>query len=1100
MVQIEPLSKTENAMTCWFALAVVTLLAITAAPNAQTPNRVDDQSRLGYYRYPALHANTLVFVAEGDLWQVSADGGSARRLTSHPDLEYRPAVSPDGRLLAFSGRYEGATEVYVMPLDGGLPRRVTFNGDGSFVVGWTPDGKVLFTTRAFSTLPELELATVDPQSYAIERIPLAQAYDGSFTPDGATLFFTRFPWSGSYTKRYRGGMTQSVWRFAAGDPEATEITSPSDNTSRTPMWHDNRVFFVSDRDGMMNIWSMDPSGSEPRQHTFHTDWDVKNPSLSHGKIAYQLGADLHLYDIQSASDTKLDIRLISDFDQLRERWIDKPMDYVTAASVSPTGDRVAFTARGQVFVAPVNKGRLIRVTHNDAVRYRDARFMPDGKTLLALSDESGEVEFWTLPANGSGENIQLTDNGSVLRFEGIPSPDGKQVAFLDKDNKLWTFDLDRRRHTMVDSSPRWSPSAPAWSPDSRWIAYTRESGALLWQARVYNVVSGDSFDITSDRYDDGAPVFSPDGKWLYFLSNRHQSSLVSHPWESRQPFPFLDKQTKIFMIPLTKDLVSPFEPPTELTEKKKSENSNDSVVTVAIDPNGILERILEVPVPPGNYNSLTVNEKQLFWLSWDSGNESSRTLKSISIAHDDPEVKTLMDGVSSYEMSLDGKKLMIRKGSDTYVIDASSTVPSDLSKSKVNIAGWKFSFNPRLQWRQMFIDAWRLERDYFYDRSMHGVDWHKVRDKYLPLVDRITDRHELSDLISEMVSELSSLHIYVYGGDMREGSGQIPVASLGAVTVRDDKAGGYRVEYIYQSDPDEPSTRAPLSRPTVVVNPGDIITAVNGVPTLSVPALDMLLRDQAGKQVLLGVLSPGQKEPRSVIVEPVGNSAADDLRYRDWEYSRRLRVEHQSGRQIGYVHLRAMGKSDYGQWARDFYPVIERQGLIIDARHNNGGNIDSWILTSLLRHPWLYWVGRVGEPYPNMQSSFAGHVVVLCDQHTVSDGEMFTEGIRRLGLGTIIGARTLGAEIWLSSSNVLVDRGIATAAESGVYGPEGEWLIEGVGVIPDIEVDNLPHATFNGADAQLDSAVAFLKRKIAEEPVTVPRPPDYPDKSFRNNR
>ncbi|MCB2229542.1 PDZ domain-containing protein [bacterium] len=1088
---------TRLITACLLAL-LIPLTAASQFNQQDTEPRSSDLGRLGYYRYPALHGNTLVFVAEGDLWRVSADGGQARRLTSHPGLEYRPAISPDGRFLAFSGNYEGSTEVYYMPIDGGLPQRLTFNGDGSYVDGWTPDGKVLFTTAAFATLPEMELATVELKSARMERVPLAQAFEGSYGDDGS-LFFTRFPPNGSHTKRYRGGKAQSIWRFAKGDDEAVNMTRDFDGTNRTPMCFNGRLYFVSDRDGMKNIWSMAQAGGELKQHTFHTDFDIKGASLSEGRIAYQLGADLHIYDIKANTDKKLRISLLSDFDQRREQWVDKPMDYVTAAGPSPDGDRVVFTARGQLFVAPVNKGRLVRVTHHDNVRFRDARFMPDGKTLLALSDSSGEVEFWTLPANGVGVQTQLTDNKSVLKFEGFPSPDGKHIAYTDKDNKVWVYSLENKQHALVDSSPRWSPSAPSWSPDSKWIAYTREAGAILWRAYIYNVETKKNIPVTSGRYDDDRPVWSPDGKWLYLISYRNESPVTTHPWQTRQPFPYLDNQTELFAIPLVDGLLSPFEPATEVTAEDTTAEKNDSTVTVTVDPDGIIERIVKVPVPAGNYGSLSINGSHLFWLSWESDNRSNRSLKALAIGSDDPEVKNLMDGVSSYELSADGKKLMVRKGNDTYVIDASSTAPSDLSKSQVNITGWTFSFDPRREWRQMFIDAWRLERDYFYDKNMHGVNWQKMRTKYLPLVDRVTDRYELSDILGEMISELSSLHMYVYGGDMRSGEDNIAAASLGALLSRDDKAGGYLVDYIYRTDPDLPSDRAPFDLPTVDINEGDVITQVNGVSTLSVTGIELLLREQVGKQVLLTV-KPKNGDLRQVIVQPISTRAADDLRYRDWEYTRRLQVEKESDNEIGYVHLRAMGSNDYAQWAREFFPIIEKEGLIIDARHNNGGNIDSWILTSLLRHPWLYWVGRVGEPYPNMQGSFNGHIAILCNQYTVSDGEMLTEGIRRLGLGTIIGTRTLGAEIWLSSSNFLVDRGIATAAESGVYGPEGAWLIEGVGVIPDIEVDNLPHATFNGNDAQLKRAIEYLKQKIEEEPVTVPQPPRYPNKSFKNNR
>jgi tricorn protease len=378
---------------------------------------------------------------------------------------------------------------------------------------------------------------------------------------------------------------------------------------------------------------------------------------------------------------------------------------------------------------------------------------------------------------------------------------------------------------------------------------------------------------------------------------------------------------------------------------------------------------------------------------------------------------------------------------------------------------------------------------------MNGVDWKAMRAHYAPLIERVTDRAELSDVLAQMVGELSALHIFVYGGDMRRGNDVVLPASLGARLARDEARGGYRVDHIYRSDPDEPRALAPLARYGVGIQEGDVITAVNGTPTLSVPDIGALLRDQADKQVLLRVRTSTGPE-REAVVTPITQGRETQLRYTEWEYTRRLAVEEKGRGDIGYVHLRAMGGNDIAQWARDFYPVFDRQGLIVDARHNNGGNIDSWVLEKLMRKAWFYWQARVGEPTWNMQYAFRGHVVVLTDENTASDGEAFAEGFRRLGLGKVIGTRTWGGEIWLSSSNVLVDRGIATAAETGVYGPEGKWLIEGHGVDPDIIVDNEPHATFEGKDAQLDAAIAYLQQEIKLHPVPVPPPPPYPNKSL----
>ena len=392
----------------------------------------------------------------------------------------------------------------------------------------------------------------------------------------------------------------------------------------------------------------------------------------------------------------------------------------------------------------------------------------------------------------------------------------------------------------------------------------------------------------------------------------------------------------------------------------------------------------------------------------------------------------------------------------------------------------------------MFVEAWRLERDYFYDRGMHGNDWPAILRQYQPLVDRVTDRDELSDLLAQMVSHLSALHTFVYGGELRRGRDPVSLASLGAALVRDSAGGGWRVAHVYRSDPDYPSQLSPLARPDVAVREGDVIQMIDGVATLGVASPAALLRNQAGRPVRLRVKPAGAAASRDVIVTPIGDARAASLRYDDWEYSRRLAVDSAGHDSIGYVHLRAMGSGDVAQWFRDYYPVFNRQGLIVDVRHNRGGNIDSWILGRLLRKAWMFWQDRVGNPYWNMQWAFRGHLVLLVDEWTASDGEAFSEGFRRLGLGRIIGTRTWGGEIWLSSDNVLVDRGIATAAESGVYGPEGAWLVEGHGVDPDTVVDDLPHATFGGGDAQLDAAIGYLRREIREHPVPVPPAPAYP--------
>lgn len=1074
---------------------------------------VHNGGALGYYRYPAINGDCIIFTAEGDLWRVGIAGGLAQRLTTHDGIESHAAISPDGALVAFSAQYEGPTEVYAMPVHGGRPRRLTYEDEEALVAGWTPDGRILYATKRYSTAPNTQLGLLDSNSGAREMIPLHQAANGCYDAAGETLYFTRLPFQGSHTKRYTGGTAQNIWKFAAGAEEATALTADYAGASKDPMWHNGRIYFATDRDGTMNIWSMDEQGGSLQQHTFHKGWDVKTPAQHNGRIVYQLGADLYLLDVTGGETTRLDIFLASDFDQTRRRWVKRPLDYLDDWDCSPDGDRLTLTARGRIFTAPVSAGRLVEVTPEDGVRYRNGRFLPDGQSLVALSDASGELEFVRLPADGVGAPQPLTTDGDVFRFAPQPSPDGKWLAYADKNQRLWLLHLESGAQRRIAESQMERLYHYTWSPDSRWLAYVEEAENMYPQIKIYGVEDESTTAVTSDRVDSYSPVWSPDGKWLYFLSDRAFESWVSSPWGPRQPDPYFAKTTRIYMLALQKGERSPFQPldelyQAELAARKKENNGNNSnskngvengekngETAVVIDFDGIAGRLLEVPLPPGNYNSMAVNKKALFWVESQTGPKAKHSLMGMEIKHDDPEPQRLAYDIKGYTLSANGEKLFVQQKHHFYQFEASGKSPKPEEKKKVNLDRWTFAVDLRQEWRQMFIEAWRLERDYFYDRNLHGLDWPALLQKHLPLVERVTDRDELNDLLAQMVGELSALHTFVQMGDRRTGRDVIRLGSLGAVWQRDEAAGGYRINHIYRAEPDYPERQAPLARPGVDVVEGEVITAVNGAPLLSIEHPALLLHNQAGRQVRIRVASPDGSS-REVIVVPITTAQENGLRYDEWEYTNRLFVEEQSEQQIGYVHVRAMGGDNYAEWAQNFYPVFDRSGLIIDMRYNRGGNIDSWILGKLLRRAWFYWQPRIGRPSWNMQYAFRGHMVVLCNEWTASDGEAFTEGFRRLGLGKVIGTRTWGGEIWLSRNTWLVDKGIATAAQIGVYSPEGEWLIEGHGVEPDIVVDNLPHATYLGQDAQLETAVNHLLALIAENPVPVPQPPPHPDKSF----
>ena len=1116
-----PIAKLRRA---FILAATVLLLGLPLNADNASPTRP------GYYRFPAIHGDTVIFTAEGDLWSVSVKGGPARRLTSSPGQEINAAISPDGRTVAFSADYEGPLDVYTMPVDGGLPQRRTWDA-GAIVAGWTPDGRVLFRTRRYSTLPDPKLVAVDANGQR-EVFPLSQSSEGAFTPEGKSLFFTRLPWQGSSTKRYQGGTAENIWRYDSGT-EAVLLTPDYVGTSHNPMFWNSRVYFLSDRDGTMNVFSMDAQGQDVKQFTHHRGFDVQSASLSEGRIVYQCGADLWLLDLNTNQDAIIPIMLVSDFDQLRDHWVKKPLDYLTMAQISPDGTSAVFTARGEVFVLPAApSGRIVKVAGDSAIRFREARYTADGKSIIALSTASGETEFWKYPAKGIGKPEQLTKDAKVLRWDGVPSPDDHWFAHRNKDQQLWLLDLKTKADIMIAQSMNGDFSDLAWSPDSQWLAYAETSNNTFDQIKVLNANTGRIQVLTSDRYNSGSPAWSSDGKWLYFLSDRMLKTTVRAPWGSRQPDPYFDRSMKVYELALTPGLRSPFAPVDELhpekpeksEEKKtakpddKKEEKNDAKSkkaaddkksaeekkpppVVNIDFTDIAARLNDVPVPAGNYSALEATEKRLCWLDRNEALPPKRALQCVDIANKGDAPETILADVKTYELSADRKKILLWKDSDFLIFD-SDVKPSALAdskaygKAKIDMSRWTILTNPRAEFRGMFLDAWRLERDYFYDRNMHGVNWPEVRDRYLPLVDRVADREELNDVLAQMVGELSALHIFVVGGDAREPGDHVDIATLGATLRRDEKAGGDVVEHIYLHDPDLPDQAPPFARPDSLVHEGEIIQSVDGADVLSVSDERVLLRGKAGRKVLLQVKSQAG-QTREVLVTPISERDERNFRYAEWEYSRRRKVETDSQSHIGYVHLRAMGSEDIAEWARGYYPVFDRQGLIIDVRHNNGGNIDSWILAKLLRQAWFFWQPRIGHPFANMQYAFRGHIVVLCDQDTASDGEAFSEGIRRLNLGKIIGMRTWGGEVWLSFSNFLADQGIASAAEIGVYGPEGKWLIEGHGVDPDVIVDNLPHATFAGSDAQLDAAIKYLQDEIKKDPRPVPPAPPYPVKAFK---
>ena len=1109
----------ETSMrTVLSALALTAIIAIPSTAVAQE----------GYFRMPAHRGDKVFFVAEGDIWSAPLNGGKAQRLTTHTGQETRPVVSPDGKWLAFSASYEGQNDAYVMPVDGGLPKRIGFEGGSP--IGWTPKGDVIYVcTTSRGPSSQRILVQVNPNTLARTPLPLADANDGCMDDSGKYLYFIRMGihMMNDNARNYRGGAMAELWRYEVGtNNEAVKIDIKGQ--AKRPMWWRDRLYFIGDSDGCDNIWSIKPDGSDLVQVTKHKDWEVRYAYLSEGKITYQLGADIHLLDLSNNQDRIVKIDLVSDFDQMRIRSI-RAMSYLNNTSFAPTGEKIAFTARGNVTVAAPQNLRRVDVAVPKGSRVTSATLSKDGKWVYAFNDSNGEKQIWRYPADGTVRAEAMTTDRGIDRGAMYLSPDGEYMAHTDRGGKVWLLNLSNKQNQLIDSNNYGANPSVTWSTDSKTIALQRPNSIVRSnQIVLYSMETKQKVQVTSDKYESSSPAFSPDGKWLYFLSNRHFQVVNGSPWGDRNMGPYFDRRTKVYAVALQEGNEFPFTPKTELdaapAESPRPEardggtpagqgrdsgggqrENRPAAPLPAIQWAGLAERIFEVPLPPSNYSNLNVDARRLYFMERETGGASMKTLE---IGNNTPRAEVFMANVTSYSMSLDGRKLLItRRGgggaqggrgaqgggqeAEYLILDTAARAPQDVSRFVVRISDWNITADPRAEWRQMFYDAWRMHRDRFYDAKLRGVNWEALRRKYEPLLDRITDRNELSDVLAQMMGELGAMHSQVRAGDQRSITDSWAQSYLGAILEKTTE--GYRIEHIYRTEIELPNEAGPLAKPGLNVKEGDIITSINGRPVLEARHISDLLNNRAGQQTLLG-LKRGQTELKPIIVTPVNGGQNTTLRYTDWEEKNRQQVEKASDGNIGYLHLRAMGGTDINTFAREYYANAERAGLIIDVRRNNGGNIDSWVIEKLLRRAWSFWTTPTGNYRgANMQQTFRGHLVVLIDEYTYSDGETFAEGIKQLGLGPVVGRRTSGAGAWLTDSNGLVDGGMIRVAEWPQFSTkDGSWLIEGVGVTPDHDVVNLPFETFNGRDRQLETAIRLLQEKLKSEPITELKPKGIP--------
>lgn len=1050
------------------------------------------QAAEGYYRSPTLHNQQIIFTAEGDLWQASTENADARRITSHLAEETQAIISPDGKYLAFVANYEGANEIYSMPLAGGSAQRLSFENSNVKIQQWLSDGRILYSTDSgIGPTHYWTLKTVDPKSLQRETIPLADASAGSIDESSNQLFFTRFGVSlyGDNTKVYRGGAMGELWRWQMGsEQEAVLLSKNHQGNISQPMYYQNRVYFISDADGNSNIWSVDAQGKEFRQHSFYKDWRIGRASMSDGQIVYQLGADLHLFNVTDNTTKPVNLALASDSVQQRERWLDKPLNYLTSAyyqSQTENSQSAAITARGQIVISSTGSRRLVQVDTPANSRSREAILSKDGNWVYAINDASGENEIWRFAADGSKNHSQLTKNSADHRWQLSLSPDGNYIAHDDKAGDLWLFDIKNGKNTKIYTGGIGLRPYDdlSWSADSQLLTFTfNPANAERVRVGLYSLADKKSELITSDKYNSFSSAISPDGLWLYFVSDRKLVATPSSPWGDRNMGAMFGKRNEIYAVSLKQQACFAFRPEQEIDscDDKAAQKSREGKKSTLVDWDGIQQRLWQVPIAAGNYYKLAANDSRLYML--DSAGRS-RSLKQVEFSRTDAKVETYAPEVADYQLANDGKSIFIRQptkagNAGMLVVGAGAKLPNELKHNYLNINSWQLALSPKDEWQQMFVDAWRMHRDFLFDKGMRGLDWQASKEKYQPLVDRVTDRYELDDVFGQMMGELNALHSQVRGGDYRKEDVQPKMANLGARFVTDKS--GLKVDHIYHSDPEVLAMLSPLAKPGVNITEGDVITAVNGVKINNETDLVQQLRNQDGKQVLLNV-KRGKNTWQTVAI-PTGNDSY--LRYQDWVWHNQQKVTEQSNNEFGYLHLYAMGANDIANFAREFYANYDKKGLIIDVRRNRGGNIDSWIIEKLLRKAWAFWQPTQGSAYTNMQQTFRGHLVVLTDQLTYSDGETFSAGVKTLGLAPLVGKRTSGAGVWLSGRNSLSDNGMARVAETAQYAMDGSWIIEGYGVSPDIEVDNMPYATYQGADAQLQHAVDYLTKKLFQAPIT----------------
>jgi tricorn protease len=1064
------------------------------------------QTEARLLRFPAIHGDHIVFTYAGDLYTVPSSGGVARRLTSDVGVEIFARFSPDGKWLAFTGQYDGNTEVYLMPAEGGIPKRITYTatierddvsdrmGPNNIVMAWRDSSTILFRSRmkeANAFKGHLFFAYTDGRMH--EQLPLPRGGFGTFSADGKKLAYNRVFREFRTWKRYRGGQADDVLIY---DFETKKTTNITNNPAQDiiPMWHGNTIYFVSDRDEnkRMNLYVYDHTTQQTRRITNFTEYDVKFPSLGDKAIVFENGGFIYRYDLASDKYEKVTIFINEDFTSGRGGLTDVSKN-VTNYEISPDGNRALFGARGDIFTVPVKHGNTRNITKTPGVHERDSKWSPDGKWISYISDATSEDEIYIVPQDGNGSPIQLTSKGDVYKYQPLWSPDSKKLMWSDRKQRLLYIDIETKAVTHVAQAAAFEISQYDWSPDSKWITYAKPEVGRMTTVYVYSLDMKRTTEVTDGWFSSYAPSFSSDGKYLFFVSNRSFSPIYS---QTEWNHAYLDL-AKIYLVTLSKDIKSPFAPKSDevkiATGKEgegkgdKKEEKKETKVTVKVDVDGIQSRIAEIPVASASYRNLQSVGEKLYYIRQGSKDEKSK----LFLYDLDKQKETELGEINGFEISADGKKMLVGQENSYAIIDLPTSKIE--IKDKLSLSDMKVQLDRRAEWTQIYNETWRQMRDFFYDPNMHGVDWPTMRKKYEPLVAHVNHRVDLTYIIGELIGELNAGHTYVGGGDYPK-SERVKLGLLGAIIIRDAKSGYYRVEKILKGQNWDKGVRSPLTDIGVDVREGDYILAIDGKPTNQMNNIYAALVNTAGKQVALRVNGePKEAGSRETVVVPSDDEQG--LYYYNWVQTNIEKVSKATNGRVGYLHIPDMGARGLNEFAKYYYPQLRKEGLIVDVRGNGGGNVSPHIIERLRREMAMVDIARNTEPGINPGGTILGPKVMLLDEFSASDGDIVAYRFKHYKLGRVVGKRSWGGTVGIRGTLPLLDGGFLNRPEFSRYDIEGkEWIMEGYGVDPDIFVDNDPAKEFAGIDEQLNKAIEVVLEEMKTKPAKLPPPPPYPKK------